>query len=174
MIGLERGVVRLVPYDEAWKHAFEEEKQRLQAVVGDYVLDIQHIGSTAIPGGVAKPIIDIAIAVESFEDAFACVSPIEQIGYEYVGEHGIARRHYFVKRDPRTTHHVHMNEITSRDWKEQILFRDYLLAHPEAIDAYRALKFRLAEQFPLDRDAYTNGKEPFIRRILQMARPEDI
>jgi len=173
MIGLERGVVRLVPYDEDWKHAFEEEKQRLQAVIGDYVLDIQHIGSTAISGGVAKPIIDIAIAVESFEDAFVCVEPIEQIGYEHMGEYGIARRHYFVKRNPHTTHHVHMYEPGHCDWQDQLLFRDYLLAHPEMVDEYTALKLHLAEQYPLDREAYTNGKESFIRHVLRMARSKD-
>ena len=170
MIGLERGIVRLVPYSADWKRLFEKEKARLQTAVGDYVLDIQHVGSTSIPGTVAKPIIDIAIAVESFEQAFVCVEPIEQLGYEYKGENGIPRRHFFVKRNPRSTHHVHMNELGSRDWENQVLFRNYLLEHPEAVEEYVALKIRLAERFPLDREAYTDGKAPFIERILRLAR----
>ncbi|MBN1309785.1 MAG: GrpB family protein [Anaerolineae bacterium] len=172
LIGLEKGVVRLVPYNDEWKRFFEEEKAHLQAVVGNYVLDIQHVGSTSIPGGMAKPIIDIAIAVASFEEAFVCVEPLEQIEYEYMGEHGIARRHYFVKRNPHTTHHVHINELDSRSWKDHILFRDYLLEHPKTVDEYTAVKLKLAEQFPFDREAYTNRKGSFIEHTLQMARSE--
>jgi GrpB-like predicted nucleotidyltransferase (UPF0157 family) len=86
MIGLERGIVRLALYNAEWARLFEKERARLQAAVGDYVLDIQHVGSTSIPGMVAKPIVDIAIAVASFEAAFVCVDPIERIGYEYEGE----------------------------------------------------------------------------------------
>ncbi|MCJ7551153.1 MAG: GrpB family protein, partial [Anaerolineae bacterium] len=113
MIGLERGVVRLAPYTTEWQRCFEAEKERLQAVIGQYVLDIQHVGSTSIPGMIAKPIIDIGIAVTSFEEARVCIQPIQQLGYEYRGELKIPRRHYFVKGDPRT-HHLHMNEIDSR------------------------------------------------------------
>jgi len=170
MIGLERGIVRLAPYNAEWARLFEEERARLQAAVGDYVLDIQHVGSTSIPGMVAKPIIDIAIAVVSFEGALGCVGPMERIGYEYEGENGVPRRHLFVKRNPSTTYHVHISEPGSRNWENQVLFRDYLLAHPEVAEEYVALKMRLAEQFPSDREAYTDGKAPFIERILRLAR----
>ena len=169
MIGLERGIVRLVPYSAGWGRLFEEEKTRLQAALGHQVLDIQHVGSTSIPGLVAKPIIDIVAAVESFEAAFVCVGPMEKLGYEYAGENGIPRRHLFVKRDPRTTHHVHMLELDGLDWENHILFRDYLLAHPKAVEEYAALKLSLAQHFPCDRAAYTDGKEPFIRAILRLA-----
>ena len=172
MIGLERGTVKLAPYTAEWKRLFEEERSHLQAVLGANVLDIQHVGSTSIPRIVAKPIIDIAIAVESFERARVCVKPIEGLGYEYIGEHGIPRRHFFVKGNPRA-YHVHMNEISGRDWENQVLFRDYLLQHPAAAREYTALKVRLAEQFPFDREAYTDGKAPFIERILGLARSEN-
>ncbi len=172
IIGLERYVVKLVPYHLDWPRLFEEEKARLQAAVGAYVLDIQHIGSTSIPSGVAKPIIDIGIAVESFEGAFVCVEPIERIGYEYRGENGMPRRHYFVERIPETTHHVHMFESSNPAWENHILFRDYMRKHPEAVEEYTALKLALAEQFPRDREAYTNGKTAFVERILSMARSE--
>lgn len=169
-IGLERGVVRLVAYTPEWAWLFELEKARLQAALGDKVLDIQHVGSTSIPGCTAKPILDIAIAVESFEAAFACVPLIEQLGYEYGGEHGIPRRHYFVRRDPRSTHHIHMLEQSSADYQAHLLFRDYLRTHPEAVAEYVALKQSLMEQFPADREAYTDGKAVFVQQILALAK----
>jgi GrpB-like predicted nucleotidyltransferase (UPF0157 family) len=175
MIGLERGVVRLAPYEDEWTCLYEEEKARLQAAVGDQVLDIQHVGSTAIPGIVAKPILDVAVAVRSFEAAFVCIEPIVALGYEYHGENGIPRRHYFVLRDPDTGHtliHLHMNELDGPDWENQILFRDYLLAHPEAAAEYATLKRDLATQYPQDRDAYTDAKAPFIQQVLRLARSE--
>ena len=175
MIGLERDTVRLVPYQAGWARLYDTEKARLQGAVGDHVLDIQHVGSTAIPGTVAKPILDIAVAVRSFEEAYVCVAPIEALGYEYKGENGIPRRHYFVRRDPeaaQTLVHLHMNELDGPDWENQVLFRDYLLAHPEAAAEYNTLKRGLAARFPRDREAYTNGKAPFIERILRLARAD--
>jgi GrpB-like predicted nucleotidyltransferase (UPF0157 family) len=172
MIGLERDVVKLRPYTAEWARLFAEEEERIRGAIGEYVLDIQHVGSTAIPGMAAKPILDIAVAVASFEEAFVCVAPMEHIGYEYCGENGIPRRHYFVKRSPLTTHHVHINERGSRNWENQVIFRDYMSAHPQAIEAYIALKEGLAKQFPRDREAYTNGKAQFIEHILDLARKD--
>jgi GrpB-like predicted nucleotidyltransferase (UPF0157 family) len=168
MIGLEKGIVRLVPYTKEWERLFQAEKPRLQAAVGKVVLDIQHVGSTSIPGMVAKPIIDIAIAIENFEEAAVCVKPIEQLGYEYKGENGIPRRHYFVKGNP-TTHHLHINEIGGRNWKDLILFRDYLTQHAEIAKEYAELKLTLARRYPTNRQSYLDGKAPFIERVLQLA-----
>ncbi len=125
-IGLEQGIVRVVPHSEQWHGLFEEEKARIQAAIGDRVLDIQHVGSTSIPGIVAKPIIDVAIAVRDFDEVRICIEPLVRLGYEYRGEMGIPRRHFFTLGDPRTVH-IHMNEITSADWQNQIRFRDALL-----------------------------------------------
>ena len=175
MIGLERDTVRLVPYQAGWARLYEAEKARLHAAVGEHVLDIQHVGSTAIPGGVAKPILDIAVAVHSFEAACVCVPPIEALGHEYKGENGIPRRHYFVRRDPdtgQTLVHLHVNELGGPDWENHVLFRDYLLAHPAAAAEYTALKRDLAAQFPDDRAAYTDAKAPFIQHILRLARSD--
>lgn len=172
MVGLKRDTVRLTPYTNKWERLFEEEKSRLQGVIGRYVLDIQHVGSTSIPGMVAKPIIDIAIAVKNFEEASVCIKPIEQLGYEYKGENGISRRHFFVKGNPRT-HHIHMNEIGSRDWNDQIIFRNYLTHHEEIAKEYSELKMVLAQRYPTDRQAYQDNKAPFIERVLQLARSEE-
>ncbi len=169
MIGLEPGIVKLLSYEEQWQSLFEEEKKCLQAVVGNYVLDIQHVGSTSIPGMSAKPIIDIAIAVNNFEEATICIAPIEQLGYVYRGENGIPRRHYFRKGDPRT-HHLHMCEVTSREWANQILFRDYLSQHPEKAEEYKSLKKKLAQQYDKDRESYLKEKAPFIEEILLLGR----
>jgi GrpB-like predicted nucleotidyltransferase (UPF0157 family) len=171
VIGLESGLVRLVPYQVDWPRLFAVEKERLQVALGDHVLDIQHVGSTAVPGLPAKPIIDIAIAVENFEKAVVCIQPIENLGYTYRGENGIPRRHYFRKGDPRT-HHIHMNQITGVDWENQILFRDYLIRHPEAVQAYAALKISLAQKYPADREQYLFEKSPLIQQILHKARLE--
>ncbi len=169
VIGLRDGVVELHPYTPEWARLFEEEKALLQAAVGEQMLDIQHIGSTSIPGLVAKPIIDIGIAVKSFEEARVCIHPIEQLGYWYRGEYGIPRRHYFEKGSPRT-HHIHAFGIRSRRWKDHLLFRDYLIDHPELAGEYAVLKEELALRHPADRDAYVESKGPFIERVLQLAR----
>ena len=171
VLGLEPGVVRLLAYQEEWRQLFAEEKARLQAALGETVLDIQHVGSTSVPGLPAKPIIDIGIAVGNYEAATVCINPIEQLGYTYLGENGIPRRHYFRKGEPRT-HHIHMNEMRSVAWENQVLFRDYLLRHPEAVEAYAKLKITLVRQFPADRDAYTLRKAPLITQILDLAREE--
>ena len=168
MIGLQTGIVKLVPYTSKWRRLFDQEKARLQAAVGDYVLDTQHVGSTSIPAMAAKPIIDIGIAVQNFEKATICIKPIEKLGYKYKGEYGIPRRHYFVKGNPRT-HHIHMVEVNSRDWETMLLFRDYLTQHSELAEEYVELKLKLAQQFPTNRQAYQDAKSQFIERVLQLA-----
>jgi GrpB-like predicted nucleotidyltransferase (UPF0157 family) len=170
-LGLAQGIVRLAAYNPEWPQLFTAEKLRLQAAIGPHVLDIQHVGSTSIPGMNAKPIIDIAIAVASFEAAFVCVPPVEQLGYEYKGENGIPRRHYFSRGAP-CTHHIHMVELSSSDWINQILFRDYLIRHPAAAGEYAALKQALARQYPTDRKVYTGQKAPVIERIIEQAKKE--
>jgi len=170
-LGLRRGIVKLVPHRPAWKELFAEEKDRLEEVIGHQVVDIQHIGSTSIPGMVAKPILDIGIAVVDFEASEVSIDPIEGLGYQYRGEHGIPRRHYFVKGNPRT-HHLHMLEVNSRDWKAHLLFRSYLTSHPDIAQEYAELKIDLAERYRTDREVYQEGKDAFIERILELAEVE--
>ncbi|MFN0124882.1 MAG: GrpB family protein [Blastocatellia bacterium] len=168
MTGLPAGQLHLSPYDDGWQTLFQEEKSRLQAAIGGYVLDLQHIGSTSVPGMPAKPILDIGIAVDNFEKAARCIPLMEQAGYVYRGEYGIARRHYFVKGDPRT-HHAHMLEIDSAAWKNHLLFRDYLIRNTAAAREYAELKQHLAGRFASEREAYQAGKEGFIKAVLQKA-----
>ncbi len=168
---LEKGVVELVPHDPNWKNAFEKEKNRLEGAIGQYVLDIQHIGSTAVAGICAKPIIDIAAAVENFEEAIVCVEPLTILGYVYHGENGIPRRHYFDFGSPCTVH-LHIFELSSPEWQAHILFRDYLIRHPEAAARYEALKIRLAEAYRRDREKYTDSKGGLISEIIEKAKEE--
>jgi GrpB-like predicted nucleotidyltransferase (UPF0157 family) len=170
-IGLERGVVRLAPYCTEWPRLFTAEREVLRRAVGELFLGVQHIGSTSVPGLMAKPIVDIAAAVANFEAAAACVAPLEAEGYVYTGENGIPRRHYFDKGTP-TLFHLHVLEIESAEWRKHLLFRDYLIAHPEAATAYAALKQELAVRFRTDRPAYTEAKGEFVMGIVRRARGE--
>jgi len=172
MLGLPSGQIQLSPYESGWQILFLEERDRLQASIGGYILDIQHIGSTSIPGMPAKPILDIGIAVTNFEEAVRCIPPMEKLGYRYKGENGIPRRHYFVKGDPRTFH-VHMVEIESEGWRSNLLFRDYLIKNPETAREYARLKQELAKQFATKREAYQAGKDGFIKAVLHKAREGD-
>jgi len=167
-IGLEKGVVRLAPYSSEWPKLFEEEEKLLRGLIGKCVIDIQHIGSTSIPGMTAKPILDIGIAIARFQEGKRCVKPIESLGYEYRGENGIPGRHYFAKGDPRT-HHLHMLELDSEEWRKHITFRNFLRENKEMAREYARLKRDLAEKFRNDRLSYTEGKSDFVAAILKMA-----
>jgi GrpB-like predicted nucleotidyltransferase (UPF0157 family) len=171
MLGLQSGQLQLSPYEPNWPRLFLAEKEQLCASLQNHILDIQHIGSTSIPGMTAKPILDIGVAVSNFEEAIQCVPLLEQIGYKYKGENGIPRRHYFVKGNPRT-HHLHMLEATSEEWNHHLLFRDYLCKNAAVAQAYANLKQQLTTRFANDREAYQAGKESFIQTVLQQAREQ--
>jgi GrpB-like predicted nucleotidyltransferase (UPF0157 family) len=165
MLGLKKGFVELFPHNEIWHQLFEQEKAQIQELIGGCVLAIEHVGSTSICGISAKPILDIAIAVRKFTDGKLCVGPLENYDYEYRGEQGISRRHYFVKGEPRT-HHIHMVELESDFWKGHLIFRDYLRQNPRIALEYDRLKKRLARKYGRKRDAYLEGKANFIENVL--------
>lgn len=165
-LGLKKGIVELFPHDENWHQLFAGEESRLQNAIGKIVVATEHIGSTSICGISAKPILDIAIAIEKYSDGERCIKPMENLDYEYRGKYGIAGRHYFVKGEPRT-HHIHMVELGSDFWKSHLLFRDYLRQNPEIAGEYDNLKKDLAKKYPENRDAYLEGKSAFIKKILQ-------
>jgi len=167
-IGLPEGTVAVRPYSAGWPRLFRAELLRLRERIGGHVLDIQHIGSTSVPGLDAKPIIDIGVAVASFEEAYVCVKPLERLGYVYRGENGIPRRHFFSYGDPRRFN-LHMNELGSEDWLKTIRFRDYLIQHSDAARDYADLKRQLAARFPTDFPAYHDGKNQLITEILRRA-----
>ena len=168
MLGLPKGIVKLEPHTEQWQQLFAEEAARVREVVGEYILAIEHVGSTSISRIAAKPIIDMAAAVERSADGERCIAPLENIGYEYRGEHGIAGRFYFVKGEPRT-HHLHMVTADSDFWRSHLAFRDYLRENPAMAKEYESLKLELARKYGDDREAYQRGKTNFIENILKVA-----
>lgn len=179
IVGLQDGTVRLVPHSAEWAVLFANERRRLMQILapywGDVIQDIQHVGSTSIPGIPAKPIIDIAVVVTDFAQAGPAIESIQELGYTYLGINEVPGRHFFYLGDAAATgrtHHLHMFEESSREWRQTAGFRDYLRAHPATADAYGALKLDLAGQFAEDRPAYLAGKADFIVQVLRLSVPE--
>jgi len=174
MIGMERGIVRLVPYQADWPACFAAEAERLRQALGGRIGAVEHMGSTAIPGMPAKPIIDMAASVESLAEAEGLIPDLARLGYEWHerDRQDVPDRLYFVRRtaDGRaTTHHLSLAEPASDFWARHLAFRDYLRTHPEAAAEYAELKRDLARKFPTDRGAYVDGKEAFVKRICDLA-----
>ncbi|MHC4983347.1 MAG: GrpB family protein [Planctomycetota bacterium] len=166
--------MRLVPYQADWPEHFEREAGRLRSALGDRIGVIEHIGSTAIPGMAAKPIIDVMAAVESIAVAESMIGDVEALGYEWHPRDraDVPDRRYFVRRTPdgrRTTHHLSLAAATSAFWKRQLAFRDYLRSNPPTAEEYLQLKQNLARKYPNGRGAYVDGKNGFVREILLVA-----
>jgi len=160
-------------YNPAWPAMFEEERARILDVAGDHIDDIQHVGSTSVPGLGAKPIIDLIVGLRDLSKVENCVQPLQSIDYEYYGEYGIPERHYFRKpagaSSDQVTHHVHMVVKGSDFWRRHLLFRDYLRLHSEDAQEYYLLKKELVEMFGSDREGYTDAKTSFIEAVLTKA-----
>jgi GrpB-like predicted nucleotidyltransferase (UPF0157 family) len=162
----------IADYSPAWPAMFEEERARILDVAGDHIDDIQHVGSTSVPGLGAKPIIDIMIGLRDLSYVEQFVQPLRQLGYGYLGEHGIPERHFFRKPDNGSwitrTHQIHMIVMGSDFWCRHLLFRDYLRLHPEDARRYYSLKKELAQQFGATEN-YTDAKTSFIEGIIAKA-----
>ena len=161
--------LRLVPYDPAWPEWFARETARLKAALSPWVVAVEHVGSTSVPGLVAKPVIDIAAAVESEPDADACVAPATALGYAFRGLHGDdpRRRYYVLDDDGRRIAHLHLYILPARAWAELLAFRDALRAQPQLADAYTREKYRVAEAVEWNKAAYSIAKGPFIQSALE-------
>lgn len=167
--------IQVVDYDSAWPLMAKIEIDILKNLFKpNQIIDIQHVGSTAIPGLAAKPIIDIQIAAASLDEMKTMAVPLlQKLGYEYWDANPDHERMFFVKGRPpfgeKRTHHVHIVELSSHHWRDKILFRDYLLAHPEVAREYEMLKKKLASQHMEDREQYTEAKTAFIKAMLEKA-----
>ena len=171
MLGLQRGIVQVIPYSPQWAALFRQEAERLKQALGAYEVDIQHIGSTSIPGLAAKPILDIGIAVAAEADVPTCVTLLNTVDYTYRGDRGASEGYFFDRgTGEQRTHYLHMLLISNPAWGNYLRFRDYLIAHPDSRDAYMRLKEALAVQYAEDRAAYTAAKAEFIQGILASAR----
>jgi GrpB-like predicted nucleotidyltransferase (UPF0157 family) len=170
----ERGYRKVVvaPHDPAFARRAVEEGEAIQRALGEHVLVVHHIGSTALPIP-AKPLLDLMPIVTDVAalDAAEKISAMKALGYEARGEYGIAERRFFTKTDAEgtRTHNVHCFEEGSHGMRRHLDFRDYLRAHPDEAIAYGALKEALAAQHPTDIDAYMDGKDAFIKEVEQRA-----
>jgi GrpB-like predicted nucleotidyltransferase (UPF0157 family) len=168
--------VYLVPYDESWPAKFETERAAIDAAVGERIIGVEHFGSTAIAGMMAKPVIDIMALVADITVAPTLFDPLELLGYHYFpcDEHLTPERRWFCKPTRlHRTHHLHLVEVNSPRYRDSLAFRDFLRENPSDAHRYLSLKRDLAARFPDDREAYTHGKSEFIKGIFEKARPRE-
>jgi GrpB-like predicted nucleotidyltransferase (UPF0157 family) len=166
-----RDSIRIVPYDSAWPALFEREARRVQPAVEPYATGpVEHMGSTAVPGLAAKPIIDMLVPIRSYDDARSIAAAIAPLGWLSAPEPDDDQmgRASFCFPDPAyRTHHLHAIENESPRWRPWLAFRDALRDDPALVGEYAALKARLAAQFAEDRDSYRSGKTEFVHAALR-------
>ena len=157
--------VTVTAYDPRWPQLYEREAAAISAALGGALSAIHHIGSTAVPGLAAKPIIDIMPVVHSLAGADAARGALEALGYEYLGEFGIPGRRYLRRGGDERTHQVHIFADGDREnIARHLAFRDYLRAHPDVCAEYAALKRALAARYPYDIESYCDGKAGFVKK----------
>ena len=174
-LGLESGIVRLVPYDAAWPGFFSAEAERLRKLfaAAGLVVTLEHMGSTAIPGLAAKPILDILGGYPEGMPVTEYIDVLTAAGYVHRGEQGIPGREFFRLGNPRS-YHMHLTSIDSSFWHDHLTFRNRLRADDSLRDTYAALKHELAARFPRDREVYIEAKGPFVNYVLQARSDEEI
>lgn len=162
--------VIVTAYNPNWQQLYEQESQAIRRILGGELVEIHHIGSTAVPGLCAKPIIDILPVVKQVEAVDAFNPQFEQLGYEPMGEFGISGRRYFRKGGDNRTHQIHIfAQNNTQDIVRHLAVRDFLRAHPLDAYAYGMLKTQLAYQFPQDIEGYCDGKDSFVKDLEQRA-----
>lgn len=179
MIGLERGAVKLCEHEKEWEIEARNTIFRLKQILGDVIKDIQHVGSTSIISIKAKPIIDIAVAVDDFDDIIIFEKELKDNGFYYRPNAQASIKNqllfacgsYYEGTGEMQTHFIHVVRTNSIDWINYINFRDYLNNTPSAAKEYEELKVSLALQAPVDkgRQKYLQGKHDFIVRTLRKA-----
>jgi GrpB-like predicted nucleotidyltransferase (UPF0157 family) len=166
--GTERATTRVqvVDYEPAWTTAFLELRDRLWPLVRDLARTIEHVGSTAVPGLAAKPVIDVDIVVASLDVLPILARRLETIGYAHAGNLGVAGREAFRHAAADRTHHLYVCRDGCDALTNHLALRDHLRSHPQDVVSYSALKKRLAREHPDDIDAYIAGKTDFIVAVL--------
>lgn len=171
MIGLKKGIVKFAPYDKEWEVFFEKEKILLQKTLGPAALDIQHVGSTSVPGMSAKPIIDIALGIKALNSYKQYIVPLQSINYIFKEHVRLKNDYYFAKgNEEEITCHLHLVKYQGEIWKNYLAFRNYLRVNPQSVREYIELKETLRKKFPENRKKYTAGKSKFISSIIKTAR----
>ena len=164
--------ITLVEYNPDWPKAFEQEYRLLLHTLEDSVAQIEHIGSTSVPGLVSKPIIDIMVGLADFSMADSLVPKIVNLGYTYFPEFEdvLPNRRFFKKLlGGEATHHIHMTEIGSEFWQRHLLFRNYLRCNRETAEEYASLKKELAKQDWEVSNDFAEAKTDFIKRVEEQA-----
>ena len=177
MIGLEKGKVKLCPHDTAWETEAKDTINKLKNILGDAADDIQHVGSTAIPTIMAKPIIDIAVAAKSFEDILRYEDTLKDAGFFYRPVEDVnsqllfAKGNYYEGTGNLQTHFIHVVLKDSMEWINYINFRDFLVKKTAIAKEYEKLKLSLSEENSGEdgREKYTAGKRDFIAYVLRKA-----
>lgn len=167
--------IQMAPYDSNWPAQFEEARESLRRVFPPSLAVIEHVGSTAVPGLGAKPVIDIMVGVPQLSAVESRIAALENLGYQYVPEYEaqLPDRRYFRKpRQRPRTHHLHAVVRGSEFWIRHIVFREFLRTHPQAAREYYSLKCDLARLYGHNRTAYTEGKTEFIEWCLDQARSQ--
>ena len=163
--------IEVVPYNPDWPRLYSAEAESIAAALGGEMTAIHHIGSTAIPGIKAKPVLDFLVAVHRIEKVDQHNGSMIALGYEPRGEYGIPGRRYFIKHTAGTrSHHVHIFQNGNSEITRHLNFRDYIRAHPDEARAYSRLKEDLARQHPEDSRGYNEGKNEFVQEIDQRAK----
>jgi len=172
MLGLKRGTVKLVAHKKQWATLFEQEKKRLWKAVGSLADDIQHIGSTSIPGIPAKPILDISLGLRFMKDIRKLHLRLTKLGYQkahiFPGSH--IQIVYVKGPEVKRTHYLHVMKFNGLIWKNDLLFRDYLRSHRQRALQYAKLKRVLAKKYANKRVDYTEHKADFIHKTLRLAK----
>ncbi|WP_315120250.1 GrpB family protein [uncultured Clostridium sp.] len=158
-------IIEVVPHDPKWKEEYLRESKIIHNIMKEEIIQIHHIGSTAIPGIEAKPIIDILIEVKDINNVDKYNNEMESLGYIPKGEYRIKGRRFLLKGLYNRTHHIHIFQSGNSEIHRHINFRDYLVAHPKEANQYSELKNELAKKFKYDIEAYCNGKDAFIKEI---------
>lgn len=161
--------IAIVDYNPAWPVLFGELGPKLRAALGAVALRIDHIGSTAVPGLDAKPIIDVQISVAAFEPVEAFKAPLEQLGYVYRPDNPERTKRYFREAPGRRRTHLHVRRAGSFSEQVPLLLRDYLRCHAHVAAEFATVKRRLAGQFPFDGAGYTDAKASYVWEIIRRA-----
>ncbi len=162
--------VSIVDYDSAWPALADAELHRVEQALGDLAVGLQHVGSTAVPGLAAKPIVDLLVSVDALEPRQRYVEPLEQLGYLFAPAPESPSRHFFAKPPQRPrSHHLHVVEAGSEHEFRHLAVRDFLRTHPDEAARYAALKRQVVVRHPQDRLAYIEGKDGYLTALEQRA-----
>jgi GrpB-like predicted nucleotidyltransferase (UPF0157 family) len=154
-------------YDPRWPQLFALLRSQIAAVLRDLAISIEHVGSTAVLGLAAKPVIDIDVLLRSATYLPVVIGKLAESGYEHRGDLGVSGREAFRAPFDAVRHHLYVCLPDSREYERHIAFRNHLRTHAADANAYAFLKRELASRFPIDREAYNQGKSEFVQRILQ-------